>query len=247
MPQMATYTFGDDEAAVRRLEFVASAYEPISRAFISESVPRGPEVALDLGCGPAFSTQLLSEVCAPRRLIGIDSSSQFLKIARSRLPGAHFEVHDVTSGPLPGAPADLIYARLVLLHLPDPLATARRWTRDLSTRGVLLIEDLEDIEAPPGPLRAYDEISAGIVRGGGGLMYGGAALASLGGGCAAVTVQAAVAARIYLFNVNRWMENPHSPVPKEELLQLRAGLTSILNGDRGAKVSWIVRQIAVQA
>lgn len=242
---MARYTFGDDEAALRRLELVASAYEPFSRAFVSENAPSVPPVALDLGCGPAFSTRLVDQSCAPRKLIGIDSSSRFLESARSRVPRARFELHDVTKAPLPGAPANVIYARLVLSHLPDPLDTARRWMGDLSSDGVLLIEELEEIDAPAGPLRTYDAISAAIVREGGGPMYGGVALSALGGRCTAVTVPAALAARIYLFNVLRWTDDPPTPVPIEELFTLRSGLTKMVDDDRGATVSWIVRQIAV--
>jgi SAM-dependent methyltransferase len=241
---MARYTFGDDEAALKRLELVAAAYAPVSRKFVTDNAPRCPKVALDLGCGPAFSTQLLAEISAPATLIGIDSSSRFLDIAHSRLPGAHFPVHDVATTPLPGAPADVIYARLLLSHLPHPLDTARRWISDLAAGGVLLIEDLEHIEAPPGPLQTYDHISADIVKGAGGLMYAGAALSALGGRHAAVTVPAALAARIYLFNVMRWRQDPTTP-PTDELARLQADLTTIMHDDNGATVSWIVRQIAV--
>ena len=128
---VASYTFGDDEPAVERLRLVASAYDPISRAFLAAHVASGIDVAIDLGCGPGFSTQLLHEVCAPHTLIGVDSSSQFLEVARARLRGAVFETHDVTATPLPGAPASVIYARLVLAHIPDPLGTVDRWKGQL--------------------------------------------------------------------------------------------------------------------
>jgi trans-aconitate 2-methyltransferase len=244
---MVRYTFGDDEAAVARLEMVASAYEPTSRRFLDDNAPSTVDVALDLGCGPAFSTQLLHEACRPRELIGIDSSPELLEFAQARIPRARFRVHDVAAEPLPGAPADVIYARLVLAHLSDPLGTARRWTRGLTSQGVLLIEDLEEIDAPPGPLRAYDEVSAEIVRRGGGVMYAGAALVALGGRRTAVTVPAALAARIYLVNVTRWTGDPTSPVSEDRLRQLESGLRSVATDDGSQCVSWIVRQVALRA
>src|SRR5271166_5799915 len=73
---MSTYTFGDDEPAVERLAMVASAYAPASRAFLAANTSRGMGVALDLGCGPAFSTQLLDEVSSPMDLVGLDSSPE---------------------------------------------------------------------------------------------------------------------------------------------------------------------------
>jgi trans-aconitate 2-methyltransferase len=244
---VVSYTFGDDEPAVQRLALVSSAYELVSRSFLAEHSPADVDVALDLGCGPGFSTQLLDDVCAPRTLIGLDSSPQFLDKARARLPAARFETHDVTVTPLPGAPARVIYARLLLAHLPDPLRIAKRWKTTLAPRGVLLIEDLENIEAPPGPLRTYDEVSAGIVRGGGGLMYAGAELARLGGRCTAVSVPAALAARIYLLNVRRWLAEPTTRVPQKHLEDLEAGLGTIARDDGSENVSWIVRQLVIPA
>src|ERR687897_688196 len=129
---VVSYTFGDDEPAVQRLALVSSAYELVSRSFLAEHSPAEVDVALDLGCGPGFSTRLLDDICAPRTLIGLDSSPQFLDKARARLPAARFETHDVTVTPLPGAPARVIYARLLLAHLPDPLGVAERWRTALA-------------------------------------------------------------------------------------------------------------------
>ena len=124
---MATYTFGDDAGAVERLALVASAYEPTSRTFLNEHAPQHAEVAIDLGCGPGFSTQLIDTVCAPRTLIGIDSSSEFIEVARPRLPST-FLTHDVTTSRLPGAPAEVLYARLVLAYLG--VGRGGRWNAD---------------------------------------------------------------------------------------------------------------------
>ena len=243
---VARYTFGVDEPAVRRLALVASAYEPTSRAFLARHKPPDIDVAIDLGCGPGFSTQLLGDVCSPTSLIGLDSSPEFLANARARLPTARFQNHDVTATPLPGTPASVIYARLLLAHLPDPPATAERWKAALTARGVLLIEDLEGIEAPPGPLRTYDELSAEVVRVGGGLMYAGPELARLGGHCTSVTVPAALAATIYLFNVRRWLADPRPPVPQAQLKELEEGLGAIAHDDGPEQVSWIVRQLVLR-
>lgn len=243
---VATYTFGDDWSAARRLELVASAYEPVSRAFLAEHGTRDAGVAIDLGCGPGFSTRLVGEVCGPSTLIGLDASAQFLEEARTNVPAARFETCDVSRPSLPGAPADVVYARLVLAHLPDPPEVAARWTAALTPRGVLLIEDLEAIDAPPGPLRTYDDISADVVRLGGGVMYAGADLARLGGRCTDVTVPAALAASIYLFNVRRWLADPSPPVPRDRLVDVEDGLTAIAADDGGATVSWIVRQLVLR-
>jgi SAM-dependent methyltransferase len=244
---VARYTFGDDARAIERLALVAAAYGPSSCAFIAAHAPDPVASAIDVGCGPGFSTMDLAEGCRPRTLVGLDSSPQFIESARQRVGGATFRVHDVTSMPLPGTPATVVYARLVLAHLPDPARIARRWATALEPGGVLLIEDLEAIEAPPGPLRHYDEISADVVRRGGGLMYAGPELARLGGRCVAVTVPAAVAAKIYLFNVRRWLAEPTFAGSEDELRALEGDLDALGASASSEPTAWVVRQLVITA
>lgn len=239
------YTFGDGPPASDRLRLVATAYEPVSRSFLVANTEPPPQVALDLGCGPGFTTQLLNEVCRPETLVGIDSSDVFVNGARARLPGVRFETHDVSKLPLPGAPADLIYSRLLLAHMAEPEAIARGWLTQLTPGGKLLVEDLEGVINPPGPLQEYEDVSATIVRSSGGLMYAGAALAHLGGASGPVTVPGALAATIYLFNVRHWLKMPDLPVTDAQLRDLEEGLVELSMNDQGTVVSWIVRQLVM--
>jgi SAM-dependent methyltransferase len=55
-----------------------------------------------------------------------------------------FAALDLTAGdPLPGAPYDLVYARLVLMHLPDPAAVLRRLWDAVAPGGHLLVQDFD--------------------------------------------------------------------------------------------------------
>jgi trans-aconitate 2-methyltransferase len=245
-PNAIRYTFGDDDPAAERLRLVADAYRAVSANFLRRNVLAGVGVAIDLGCGPGFSTQLLRDVGRPRRLLGLDASASFVEWARRLVPDGEFAVHDAARTPLPGSPADVLYARLLLAHLPDPATVVRRWQQELGPGGVLLVEDLEDIDAPPGPLRAYDEVSAEMVRSGGGPMYAGRALAEWGGDCVEVRVPAGVAARIYLFNVERWLRERPPAIGRDRLEELHAGLGEVAEAGRGS-VAWLVRQLAVPA
>jgi trans-aconitate 2-methyltransferase len=246
---VARYTYGDDDPALRRLELVARAYEPVSTAFLAAHADGAGSrrTVLDVGCGPGFTTELLARVLTPERLTGIDVSSRFLEAARARVPGASFRRHDATAMPLPGLPADVVYARLVLSHLPDPVGTLESWRTGLAAGGVVLVEELEDIDAPPGALRTYDDLAAEVVRRGGGVMYGGSAIAGLGGRRVPVTVPAATAARIYLFNVQRWLDDRAEHPPRAQLLELRSGLERLTLRDGGRTVSWLVRQLSLPA
>jgi len=241
------YSFGDDRRSSERMELVAAAYEPVSRAFLGSEVGRVDGAAVDLGCGPGFSTRLIAEVCRPGRLFGVDRGDESLREARTRNPGATFVVRDVLEQPLPGAPASLVYARLLLAHLPDPVTHVRAWLNDVAPGGCVAVEDLEDIEAPPGPLRDYEDLSAAMVRSAGGVMYAGRDLVDFGGSVRPVTVPAAVAARIYLFNVRRWAVES-VPVDGAVLAELDRALTELTAGRGSAgSVSWLVRQVVLRA
>ncbi len=167
--------------------------------------------------------------------------------ARELHPDMSFTAHDASRNPLPGAPADLIYARLLLAHLSDPVVVVQGWLSQLRPGGSLLVEDLEDVIDPPGPLREYEQVSADMVRSSGGVMYAGAVLADLGGHTRRVTVSGAAAARIYLFNVRRWRQRSSPPAADGFLSDLERGLTEVEVDDRGTSVSWIVRQLAITA
>src|SRR5918995_317632 len=47
---------------------------------------------LDVGCGTGALSEAVAKRCAPKRLVGIDSSAGFLDHARERLSGAGAEL-----------------------------------------------------------------------------------------------------------------------------------------------------------
>jgi len=243
VPATVRYTFGDGDAAAGRMGLVAAAYEPTSRTLLS-SLPLGGTV-VDLGCGPGHSTLLLADVCRPAALHGLDASPTHLERARRMVPRATFTRHDVTVLPLPAPPADVLYARLVLAHLPDPLAVVAGWRSGLAAGGVLVVEDLEAIVAPAGPLRDYDALSAEVVGSGGGPMYAGAALAELGGDLVEVRVTAAEAARIYRVNVLAW--HAEGRRTGRDLPALATALDRLAAGEPSGPVTWVVRQLTLGA
>ena len=59
--------------------------------------------------------------------------------ARERVPSAWFTVADVTE-PL-RLPADVVYARLLLGHLPDPGAALARWAAAIRPPGLIVCEE----------------------------------------------------------------------------------------------------------
>jgi trans-aconitate 2-methyltransferase len=155
---MSTYLFRDNETAAARLEIVSEIFDPPSRSFIEICGPPVPELALDLGCGPGYTTRLLVEALRPLRTIGLDASARFLERARYAMPvGVEFQEHDV-SEPLPGA--DVVYSRFLLPHLKDPLPVVASWVASLKPGGRMLLDEVEWIETRDSLFRRY----LGVVR-----------------------------------------------------------------------------------
>jgi len=160
-----SYLFQDTERAARRLQIVADVFAFSSRPFLQEVMSTTPEIALDLGCGPGYTTRLLAEVTQCAQAIGLDSSEHFLSQARRNAP-AHlsFVRHDVTEIPFPTGAGDLIFCRLLLTHLRDPLSVLERWGTQLRSQGLLLVEEAEWIRTEHPLLRQYLEILAALLR-----------------------------------------------------------------------------------
>ena len=132
---MSHYTYGDSALAAERLALIAMTFEPVSRAFIEEAAPRRPRLAVDLGCGPGDTTRLLSEVTGALKTVGLDSSASYISLAEtSAPPHVDFKQHDASVVPFPVSTIDVVYARLLLAHLSDPIKHVGDWMKALSLR-----------------------------------------------------------------------------------------------------------------
>lgn len=159
----SSYTFGDSSIAAERLRILAEIFEPSSREFLKTLVARKPASIADLGCGPGYTTRLLSEVFPHARIVGVDSSPGFVELAaRTTSPRVSFVAGDI-SDPLPGGPFDLIYARYLLPHLSDYRAAVLRWGESLSEGGAIASEENDRIETAQPAFRNYFEMVAGTL------------------------------------------------------------------------------------
>lgn len=156
------YTFGDSELAARRLDLLAQAYAEPTRAFLTQFAPRPVTRAVDLGCGPGYSTRLLHEVVGARSSVGIDISPHYVELAQAGAPqGTSFVCHDLRKG-VPEVPvANVVYSRFLLTHLEDPAGVLGRWARLLEPRGLLLLQETSLLESEhPTLIRYYQLVEA---------------------------------------------------------------------------------------
>ncbi|HVR63291.1 MAG TPA: methyltransferase domain-containing protein [Polyangia bacterium] len=242
-----TYTFGDTDLAAERLRILARAFEPTSRAFLARVRARAygeapVALAVDLGCGPGYTTCLVRDVMAAAVTTGIDRSPRFL--ARAALRAAddlRFVAHDVTAPPPAAAGADLLYARFLLTHLARPAAALRAWADVAAPGAHLLLEETAALTSAHPALARYHALVGALQRAHGQDMTIGRTLARLASGTGWIVRQARVTrarlparlmARIHVMNLRTWRNDRHAArvCDGDELETLDAALERLACG-----------------
>ncbi len=252
-----SYLFRDTDLAARRLRVLADVYAPTSRAFLEAVVINTPQVAVDLGCGPGYTTRLLAEVTACKQAVGIDASEYILSQARQTAPQhISFISHDVTQVPFPVEQSDLIYCRFLLTHLQDPQRIIELWSTQLAPQGLLLVEEVEWIESEHPTLSTYLSIVAAMLEQQANQLYIGPALAAMpvGDGLQKrmsrvyrYPVSTKQAATMFAMNIPAWKQQPfiQQRYGLDMIEQLEQELLSLAATSTAAgEITWGMRQIA---
>jgi trans-aconitate 2-methyltransferase len=159
------YLFKDTDIAAQRLQVLANVYAASSRVFLQDVVTTKPQIALDLGCGPGYTTHLLADTTQATQTIGFDSSEHFIALAqKTGATSISYIHHNVTQVPFPVEQSDLIFCRMLLTHLRDPQAIIERWGTQLRPDGILLIEEVDWIETQFPLFRTYLDIVAKLLE-----------------------------------------------------------------------------------
>jgi trans-aconitate 2-methyltransferase len=251
------YLFNDTMLAARRLELLARVYSDSTDAFLRDAVgSRKVKVAIDLGCGPGFTTQQLYDRLRPDQIIGLDNSEHFIALARSReSPRIGFALHDATKTPFPDGPSDLIYARYLLAHLKNIPDLVASWATQLRPEGFILSEEVEWIETSRPEFRRYLQIVAAMLKSQGTELYIGPALdrielPSLRKRLTRVhrlRVTNRDAASMFSMNIPNWKSQAFigRNYAAEEIKQLERNLNRIAEKDSDeSEIEWGLRQIA---
>jgi SAM-dependent methyltransferase len=143
------------------------------------------DAVLDAGCGSGAFTVRLRTALPASPLTAIDADKRLLGQARIRLADTprtgsgraavtRIVAGDLADPPVADASQDVVIARFVFQHLPDPLAVAARLRRLLRPGGLLAVIEVDaglwgaavpDLRA--GYAEAYQAMAADQARGGG--------------------------------------------------------------------------------
>jgi len=119
------------------------------RDLVAAIAQRDVRTAVDLGCGPGNSTQVLHERFPSASIVGLDSSEDMVAAARQRLPALSFEVADIGAwnAPAAGKP-DIILANASLQWLPDHARLYPHLAAQLAPGGCLAIQTPDNLDEP---------------------------------------------------------------------------------------------------
>jgi ubiquinone/menaquinone biosynthesis C-methylase UbiE len=153
-----------------RLRDQSQAWEPATRRLIDQLALAPGARCLDAGCGPGETMRVMAERVGPSgQVIGVDIDAALGREALTALHDAghrqcEFVPLDVSSDEFSGGPYDLVYARLLLYHLPQRSAVLRRLWDAVTPGGHLLVQDydLRAISVLPA-LPSVDELARVVV------------------------------------------------------------------------------------
>jgi SAM-dependent methyltransferase len=149
-PIRDSYALARSPQEYERLRAQSRIWESATGRVLDEVGLAAGERCLDAGCGPGETMRLMAERVGPRgRVIGVDVDAALgeAAIAMLRAYGhrqCRFEHADLTTdGSLAGAQFDLVYARLLLYHLPERVAALSRLWQAVAPGGHLVIQDYD--------------------------------------------------------------------------------------------------------
>lgn len=112
------------------------------------AIPDGDvRTAVDLGCGPGNSTEVLADRFPQALVTGMDSSDDMLVDARKRLPALNFELADIGAWN-PAQKFDVILANASLQWLPDHATLYPHLVSQLTLGGTLAVQTPDNLDEP---------------------------------------------------------------------------------------------------
>ena len=131
---------------------------------------------LDVGAGPGAVMRLMADrVGAEGRVTGIEIDSELGAQALADLRAQGGSTFEMVAGDMlklkqpPGAPFDLVYCRLFLMHMLDPVAALEKMAAWVKPGGVIAAQEFDfgsiGIEPPCPAMAEFNRLFEGVFRG----------------------------------------------------------------------------------
>jgi SAM-dependent methyltransferase len=133
---------GDQTEEDERLGLLAEFFDPFTHEYLTEAGIAPGWRCLEVGAGSGTVAAWMAEQVGDAGLVtavDIDTS----RLGHLADAGADVREHDVLSAPVETGAFDLVHARAVLLHLPDPAQALANMAAALAPGGWLVIGDAD--------------------------------------------------------------------------------------------------------
>jgi ubiquinone/menaquinone biosynthesis C-methylase UbiE len=170
------YVHARDAKEYQRLRDQARMWQEAT-AQVLATVGLGPGMnCLDVGCGPGAVMQLMAERVGPEgRVTGIESDAALAAQSLNELRregGAHFELiaADLVKLKTPsGAPFDLTFCRLLLMHMRDPVTILEKMSAWTKPGGLVVAQEFDfgaiAVEPTCPAMGEFNRVFEGVFRG----------------------------------------------------------------------------------
>jgi 2-polyprenyl-3-methyl-5-hydroxy-6-metoxy-1,4-benzoquinol methylase len=158
MDQMSSdgtaYVLGHVGAEIQRLLLQGRLHNDFTEHVLRLAGLRSGMRVLDVGCGPGDVSFIAARLVGPEgAVLGVDASTDVIELARIRaadqdMESVSFEATAIVDISL-DEPVDAVIGRLILMHLPDPVAALRHLAA-MVRRGGLIVFCESDINGVYG-------------------------------------------------------------------------------------------------
>jgi ubiquinone/menaquinone biosynthesis C-methylase UbiE len=152
----SSYILGHADAEVRRLLLQARLYDDHTEHALRLAGLRPGMRVLDVGCGPGDVSLLAARLVGPTgTVLGVDAAAGIIEFARSRaaergVSSVRFEQSSLADLALE-EPVDAVIGRLILMHLPDPVAALRQLAALVRPGGLIAFSEFDTTAASSVP------------------------------------------------------------------------------------------------
>jgi SAM-dependent methyltransferase len=147
---MSNYVMGRTAEEYERLRRQAEVWAPATAHLLDRAGLSPGDRCLDVGCGTGAAMELMA--ARGGVVTGIDVDATLGALVPGTFVQADVEKDDDA---VPAGGFELVYGRLILLHVSDPAAVLRRMWRWVAPGGVLVVQDYDMRSVggyPPSPL-----------------------------------------------------------------------------------------------
>ena len=166
------YVLGRSSEEYERLRAQARVWEAATARLLDRVAVGVGARCLDAGCGPGETMRLLAQRVGPTgRVQGVDIDEALGRQALAMLHAdgqrqCDFAVADLEDGtPIAGGTYDVVYARLLLFHVADPIRVLRLLWRAVAPGGHLIVHDYDlgstDVQPELATMQEWKRVALG--------------------------------------------------------------------------------------